>query len=72
MCSKIVQEKHRLATVKCKDSSDIGALLNIMDPKLLIDRVDAAEAAIHGRLRDLRYDSDHQKNANSWEMHNAP
>jgi hypothetical protein len=25
------------------------------------ERVDAAEAAIHGRLRDLRYDSDHHE-----------
>lgn len=32
-----------------------------LDPKQLIDRVDAAEAAIHGRLRDLRYDSDHHE-----------
>lgn len=32
-----------------------------LDPKLLIERVDAAEAAIHGRLRDLQYDSDHHK-----------
>ena len=32
-----------------------------LDPRLLIERVDAAEAAIHGRLRDLQYDSDHHK-----------
>jgi hypothetical protein len=32
-----------------------------LDPKLLIERVDAAEAAIHGRLRDLQYDSDHHE-----------
>ena len=25
------------------------------------ERVDAAEAAIHGRLRDLQYDSDHHE-----------
>jgi hypothetical protein len=31
------------------------------NPKQLIDRVDAAEAAIHGRLRDLQYDSDHHE-----------
>ena len=32
-----------------------------LDAKLLIERVDAAEAAIQGRLRDLQYDSDHHK-----------
>jgi len=32
-----------------------------LDPKLLIERVDVAEAAIHGRLRDLQYDSDHHE-----------
>ena len=32
-----------------------------LDPKKLIERVDAAEAAIHGRLRDLEYDSDHHE-----------
>ena len=32
-----------------------------LDPKHLIERVDASEAAIHGRLRDLRYDSDHHE-----------
>jgi hypothetical protein len=32
-----------------------------LDPKKLIERVDAAEAAIHGRLRDLQYDSDHHE-----------
>jgi hypothetical protein len=33
-----------------------------LDPKQLIERVDATEAAIHGRLRDLQYDSDpHQE-----------
>jgi hypothetical protein len=31
------------------------------NPKQLIDRVDAAEAAIHGRLRDLKYDSSHHE-----------
>jgi hypothetical protein len=30
-----------------------------LDPKQLIERADATEAAIHGRLRDLQYDSDH-------------
>ena len=32
-----------------------------IDPKKLIERVDATEAAIHGRLRDLQYDSDHHE-----------
>jgi hypothetical protein len=32
-----------------------------LDPKQLIERVDATEAAIHGRLRDLQYDSDHHE-----------
>ena len=32
-----------------------------LDPKKLTERVDAAEAAIHGRLRDLQYDSDHHE-----------
>ena len=31
------------------------------EPERLIERVDAAEAAIHGRLRDLQYDSDHHE-----------
>ena len=31
------------------------------DPDLLNKRVDAAEAAILGRLEDLRYDSDHHE-----------
>ena len=30
-----------------------------LDPKQLIERVAAAEAAIHGRLRELQYDSNH-------------
>ena len=30
-----------------------------LDPKQLIERVAAAEAAIRGRLRDLQHDSDH-------------
>jgi hypothetical protein len=30
-----------------------------LDPERLIERVNAAEAAIHSRLRDLQYDSDH-------------
>jgi hypothetical protein len=33
--------------------------------KQIIKRVDAAEAAIHGRLRDLQYDSDHQSSSGS-------
>ena len=32
-----------------------------LDPKQLIERVDASEAAIHGRLRDLQYDSNHHE-----------
>jgi hypothetical protein len=32
-----------------------------LDPKQLIERVDATEAAIHGHLRDLQYDSDHHE-----------
>lgn len=32
-----------------------------LDPKQLIERVDASEAAIHGRLLDLQYDSDHHE-----------
>ena len=32
-----------------------------LDPKLLMERADAAEAAIHGRLRDLQYDSNHHE-----------
>ena len=32
-----------------------------LEPKQAIERVDAAEAAIHGRLRDLQYDSDHHE-----------
>ncbi len=32
-----------------------------LEPKQVIERVDAAEAAIRGRLRDLLYDSDHHE-----------
>jgi hypothetical protein len=32
-----------------------------LDPKQFIERVDASEAAIHGRLRDLQYNSDHHE-----------
>jgi len=32
-----------------------------LDPKQLIERVEATEAAIHGRLRDFQYDSDHHE-----------
>jgi hypothetical protein len=32
-----------------------------LDHKRLIKRVEATEAAIHGRLRDLQYDSDHHE-----------
>ena len=32
-----------------------------LDHKQLIKRVNETEAAIHGRLRDLRYDSDHHE-----------
>ena len=36
-----------------------------LEPKHVSERVDAAEAAIHGRLRDLQYDSDHHEERNS-------
>ncbi|MGC2186505.1 MAG: hypothetical protein WA637_24775, partial [Terriglobales bacterium] len=32
-----------------------------LEPKHVSERVDAAEAAIHGRLRDLQNDSDHHE-----------
>ena len=32
-----------------------------LEPKHLIKRVEAADEAIHGRLRDLQYDSDHHE-----------
>jgi len=32
-----------------------------LDPKQVIERVEATEAAIHGRLRDFQYDSDHHE-----------
>jgi hypothetical protein len=32
-----------------------------VDRKQLIKRADATETAIHGRLRDLQYDSDHHE-----------
>jgi hypothetical protein len=32
-----------------------------LDPEHLIERVAATEAAIHGRLRDSQYDSDHHE-----------
>jgi hypothetical protein len=32
-----------------------------LDPEQLIKRVNATEAAINGRLRDLQYDSDHHE-----------
>jgi hypothetical protein len=32
-----------------------------LDHTRLIERVEATEAAIHGRLRDLQYDSDHHE-----------
>jgi hypothetical protein len=32
-----------------------------LDSKRFIERVDATEAAIHGRLRDLQYDSNHHE-----------
>lgn len=32
-----------------------------LNPERLIERVNATEAAIHGRLRDLQYDSDHHE-----------
>lgn len=36
-----------------------------LNPERLIERMDAAEAAIHGRLRDLQYDSDHHEERRS-------
>jgi hypothetical protein len=36
-----------------------NAALLELNPKRLTERVDAAELAIHGRLRDLRHDSNH-------------
>jgi hypothetical protein len=38
-----------------------AAALVELDPNNLIERVEATEAAIHGRLRDLQYDSDHHE-----------
>jgi hypothetical protein len=38
----------------------VSAVLEF-DPKQLVHRVNATEAAIHGRLRDLQYDSDHHE-----------
>ena len=35
--------------------------IELLDRKRLIERVEATEAAIHGRLRDLQYDSDHHE-----------
>jgi hypothetical protein len=32
-----------------------------LDPEQLLERMDAAEAAIRGRLQDLQYDSDHHE-----------
>jgi len=32
-----------------------------LDPERLIERVNATEAAIHSRLPDLQYDSDHRE-----------
>lgn len=32
-----------------------------LDPERLTERVKATEAAIHSRLRDLQYDSDHHE-----------
>ena len=37
-----------------------AAVLEVESDRL-IERVDAAESAIHGRLRDLQYDSDHHE-----------
>jgi hypothetical protein len=36
------------------------ALLEL-NPRRLTERVDAAEVAIHGRLRDLQHDSNHHE-----------
>jgi hypothetical protein len=32
-----------------------------LEPEHVVERVDAAAAAIHGRLRDLQHDSDHHE-----------
>jgi hypothetical protein len=36
-----------------------------LDKKVLVERVNATEAAINGRLRDLQYDSDHHEERQS-------
>jgi hypothetical protein len=38
-----------------------AAALTELDPKQLIERLNATETAIHGRLRDLQYDKDHHE-----------
>ena len=38
-----------------------NAALLELNPKRLTERVDAAEMAIHGRLRDLQHDSNHHE-----------
>lgn len=38
-----------------------GVAVVELDPKWLIERGDATETAIHGRLRDLQCDSDHHE-----------
>jgi hypothetical protein len=38
-----------------------NAALLELNPQRLTERVDAAEAAIHGRLRDLQHDSNHHE-----------
>jgi hypothetical protein len=32
-----------------------------LDPERLMEHVNATEAAVHSRLRDLQYDSDHRE-----------
>jgi hypothetical protein len=43
-----------------------------LDPKQLIERVDATEAAIQGRLRDCSMTATIMKSAISGKTHNAP
>jgi len=43
-----------------------------LEPKHVSERVDAAEAAIHGRLRDLQSIATIMKSGNSWKTRNAP
>ena len=49
-----------------------AAALVELDPKQMIERVDATEAAIHGRLRDCSTTATIMKSAISWKTRNAP